>query len=66
MYWAGLRAYTGFSDIMPFVYGSLLLTALLGSTLQKRLTPLPILASSMAASVIFFLITNFGDLLVDG
>ena len=60
MYWAGLRAYTGFSDIIPFVYGSLLLTALLGSTLQKRLTPLPILASSMAASVIFFLITNFG------
>lgn len=60
MFRAGWRPYTGFHDTLPYVYGSLLLTAWLGTSLQRRLSPLSIVATSMAASVIFFVITNLG------
>lgn len=42
-----------------FVYGSMLLIVLLGS-LMKRVSALNVLGFSVAGSVLFFLLTNFG------
>ena len=49
----------GFHITMPYVYGSFLLIILLGM-LNKKLAPGKLLATSLAGSVLFFAITNFG------
>jgi hypothetical protein len=41
-------------------YGSYILMALIGSTLSKRVKPLNVVGTSLGASTLFFLISNFG------
>ena len=48
----------GMHTLMPVVYGCFLVNVWLGSRLQSRLKPLPVLGVSMAGSVIFFALTN--------
>lgn len=49
----------GFHITMPYVYGSFMLIILLGM-LNKNLAPGKLMATSLAGSVLFFAITNFG------
>ena len=54
-------AVLGFYPGFVWVYGSFVLIGLLGLTLRRRRTPVRIIATSLASSVLFFLITNFGE-----
>jgi hypothetical protein len=54
----------GFHAAMPFVYGSFLLIACLGFALRGRRTAVPLAAATLASSLLFFLVTNFGQWLV--
>ena len=45
---------------MFYVYGSFLITGLLGLRLRSHKKPLMVLGSSLASSILFFIITNFG------
>ena len=56
----------GFHSTMIFVYGSLLLTVLLGATLKERESVATLGASAVTSSLLFFAITNTGVWLVDG
>ena len=53
-------AIIGFHLLMPFVYGSMALTVLLGWVALKRLSPLRVGGAALASSILFYLITNFG------
>jgi hypothetical protein len=44
----------------PYVYGSLAITLLLGRLLTRTNSPVRIAGCTLAASVVFFLVTNFG------
>lgn len=50
----------GFHSTMLFVYGSFLLIVLVGALLRKRKTVVPLAMATLASSVLFFLVTNFG------
>ncbi|MFH1262415.1 MAG: DUF6580 family putative transport protein [Pseudomonadota bacterium] len=50
---------TGFHGAMPAVYGSFALTVWLGSALKKRRNLVMVPASSLTASILFFVATNF-------
>jgi hypothetical protein len=50
----------GFHRLMPLVYGSFALIVCLGFWLRTRRTAVPIACAALAASVLFFVITNFG------
>lgn len=50
----------GFYSSMPFVYGSLLLIALLGHALKEKLSFFTLSLTGFSACLTFFLITNFG------
>jgi len=52
--------FLGFHSTMIFVYGSFLLIALIGILLRKYKNPAVILGASLASSLLFFIITNFG------
>ena len=52
--------FIGFHRGMPWVYGSFLLTGLIGLWLRSHKKPLPVIGATLASSVLFFLITNFG------
>lgn len=52
--------FLGFHDTVVFVYGSFLLTGLIGLWLRGRRRPQYILGASFLSSLMFFLITNFG------
>jgi len=54
-------AILGFYPGFVWVYGSFVLIGLLGLTLRRRRTPARIIAAALASSVLFFLITNFGE-----
>ncbi len=56
----------GLHSTMIFVYVSFLIGVLLGFTLINRLKPIRLALTSLFASVIFFLITNFGSWLTSG
>ncbi len=49
-----------FHDTTVFVWGSIMVAGLIGMFLKNRKKPSNVLASSIANSVQFFLITNFG------
>lgn len=49
----------GFHRGMPAVYGTIALIAAVGLLLRKRKTVLTVAAATFAASVLFFVITNF-------
>lgn len=58
--------YSGFSWFgSVYVYVGFVLIALMGISLLKKVAPVNLLGASLTASVIFFLITNFGSWLAD-
>ena len=52
--------FIGFHDTMLYVYGSFLLTGLMGLWLRKHKNVVNILGASFASALLFFLISNFG------
>lgn len=50
--------FLGFHPSMPMVYGSFLLTGLLGLAIKRKKNAYTILGGSLASSLIFFLLTN--------
>ncbi len=56
--------FLGFHNTIVFVYGSFLLTGVLGLWVRNRRTAQNIIGVSIASSVAFFIITNFGVWLV--
>lgn len=57
----------GFHPTMFFVYGAFLLTVILGGGLLKKTQKnLPLIGLSLAASSVFFIVTNFGVWFVGG
>lgn len=52
--------FLGFHDTMVYVYGSFVLTGLLGIWLRKHKNVINVFGTAVASSVLFFLITNFG------
>jgi uncharacterized membrane protein len=52
--------FLGFHSTMPYVYGSFVLTGFIGIWLKKHKTTKNIFCSSLIASILFFVITNFG------
>lgn len=56
----GSDIFLGFSGSTPFVYGSFILTGFIGMWLKERRTLPNIVVASLASSILFFLVTNFG------
>lgn len=52
--------FLGFHSTIPFVYGSFLITGLIGLWLKKHRDFKSILVGTLLSSVLFFIITNFG------
>jgi len=52
--------FLGFHDTMIFVYGSFLLTGLIGLWLRKHKNTTNVITAVFLSSFLFFLITNFG------
>ena len=50
----------GFHGLMPYVYGSVILVALLGGVIQQKKNIGTIVGGSLCGSILFFLITNAG------
>lgn len=50
----------GFHNTMLFVYGAILVAVSIGFLLRKSVSPLKVIGASVAGSVCFFVITNFG------
>jgi hypothetical protein len=56
--------FLGLHATLPFVYAAFALTVLLGTLLRGRSSPLAVLGAATAASLLFFLLTNFGVWLI--
>lgn len=56
--------FLGFHSTIPFVYGSFLITGLIGLWLKKHRDFKSILTGTLLSSILFFLITNYGVWLV--
>lgn len=56
----------GFHGLMIYVYGSVILTVLIGMLVRRRKNPLTLVAGSLVSSALFFLITNTGVWLQGG
>jgi hypothetical protein len=56
----GHRAYPGFYSSMIFVYGGFVAAAGLGMLVGRKINLLSVTFGAAAASVVFFLVTNFG------
>ena len=56
----------GFHGQMPVVYGVFALMVCMGFALRERRAPLPVAGLATAASVLFFVVTNFGVWALDG
>lgn len=56
----------GWHNTIPFTWGAFLLTGTLAWWIRRRPTPARILAASVAGSLVFFLVTNFGVWAVGG
>jgi len=52
--------FLGFHPVMPYVYGSFILTGVIGLWLKNHKSAKNIICSSLISSILFFLITNFG------
>jgi len=52
--------FIGLHPLIMFTWGTFALIALLSSAKFKSITPLAVLGSSAGASVLFYLVTNFG------
>jgi hypothetical protein len=55
-----LRMTMGYPAFDPYVYGCFVVNVLLGRMLRRTESPLAIGGVSVAASILFFLVTNFG------
>ncbi|HEX8965231.1 MAG TPA: DUF6580 family putative transport protein [Patescibacteria group bacterium] len=58
--------FLGFHNTMIFVYGSFILTGLIGLYLRNHKNIATVIAASVTSSILFFLITNFGVWLMSG
>ncbi|MBI2074263.1 MAG: hypothetical protein HYT83_00325 [Candidatus Levybacteria bacterium] len=58
--------FLGFHSVMIFVYGSFLLTGLIGLWLKNHKNAAYVFGAALFSSFLFFLITNFGVWLVGG
>lgn len=58
--------FLGFHNTMTFVYGSFLISGLIGIWLKRHLNVINVILGVFTSSIIFFLITNFGVWLVGG
>lgn len=56
----------GWHTTIPFTWGAMILTGLLAWWVRTRPTPERVLTASLAGSLLFFTITNFGVWLVGG
>jgi hypothetical protein len=52
--------FLGFHDTMGYVYGAFLLTGMIGLWLRKHKNVVNVFGATLASSVLFFLLTNFG------
>ena len=52
--------FLGFHNTIPYVYGSFLLIAVIGFLMRKKISPVRVVLGSLAGSLLFFIITNFG------
>lgn len=52
--------FLGFHATIPYIYGSFILITGIGYLLHKKITPLRVGFGSLAGSILFFIITNFG------
>ncbi len=52
--------FIGLHPLITFTWGTFALIALLSSAKFKQITPLAVLGSSAGASVLFYIVTNFG------
>jgi hypothetical protein len=52
--------FLGFNQSMPYVYGSFIITGLIGMWLRTHKTFGNIVLGTLVSSIIFFLVTNFG------
>ena len=57
--------FTLFSGFMFWTYGAMFLIVLLGTQLLKKVNILNVVGTSVAASLVFFLVTNFGSWFID-
>ncbi len=60
IYTAFFEGFTLFNSGMIWIYGSLILIALLGMKFLHKITLPRVLGSAVGASVIFFIVSNFG------
>jgi hypothetical protein len=56
----GLNYFKGDRPFDPYVYGSFLLTVVLGQVFLRKLSPLRVGAMAVLSSLVFFVVTNFG------
>ncbi|OGM25656.1 hypothetical protein A3D00_02825 [Candidatus Woesebacteria bacterium RIFCSPHIGHO2_02_FULL_38_9] len=56
--------FLGLHNTIPFVYGSFLITGVIGLWLKKHKSVKHIVAGTLLSSILFFIITNFGVWLV--
>ncbi len=52
--------FLGFHNTMLFVYGAILVAVSIGFLLRDSVSPLKVIGASVAGSILFFVITNFG------
>ena len=50
----------GLHDTLPFVYGAFAVTVLAGIWLRDKLSLMSVAGTALAASLLFFVVTNFG------
>lgn len=58
--------FIGFHGGMPFVYAAILLISAMGLVIRSRLNPVWIGGAAVSASLLFFVVTNFGVWLAGG
>ncbi len=56
----------GLHNTMLFVYAGVALTVFIGMKIQSNIKPVTVAVSAVVASVLFFLLTNFGSWAVGG
>jgi len=56
----------GLHNTMVFVYAGVALTVFIGMKIQGNIKPVTVAVSAVGASVLFFLLTNFGTWVVGG
>lgn len=61
LFLTGHRAFPGFYPDMIFVYSSFAVVVGIGMTVGKRVNFISVISGSLLASVVFFLVTNFGS-----